>query len=123
MSFSILVVDDEPTIRDFMRTILEDEGHRALEAGDGVEALAALEASAVDLMILDVMMPKMDGLQVCNHVRQSNSISHLPIIMISANDHSSMRETCLECGANAFFAKPMPFDELLDSVRDLLPSL
>ena len=120
MSSTILIVDDDPGIREFLCSILLDEGFHVLEAADGVAALDVLAKHTADLIILDVMMPRLNGLEVCKAVRAAETDTAVPIIMISADNAFSIKEACRQAGANRFFGKPMAFEAFLAGVNDLL---
>ncbi|RMH20026.1 MAG: response regulator [Acidobacteria bacterium] len=106
---TILVVDDNPWNRDLICRRLKRRGHRVLEAEDGNEALAQLAAHDVDLMILDVMMPGMSGLEVLQRVRRDRSPAELPIIMATARNESEDVVEALSHGANDYVTKPLDF--------------
>ena len=113
----ILVVDDEPSIRKFLRANLEAKDYEVLTAMDGAEALRTIEMELPDLMILDIMMPKMDGFEVCRQLREW---SQIPIIMLSARGDESDKVKCLELGADDFITKPFGASELIARVRAVL---
>ena len=113
----ILVVDDEPRILTMMRRNLELEGYSVLLAGDGQSALDTVHREALDLIILDVMMPGLDGFEVCRAVRRE---SFVPILMLTARDAGSDKVTGLDLGADDYVVKPFESDELLARVRALL---
>ena len=86
MSYKILIADDEPEIRDLLRLYLENEKYEVVEAANGVEALRLIDVEKPDLIMLDIMMPQMDGYQVLKHIREDNNV---PVIIISAKDEDS----------------------------------
>jgi two-component system OmpR family response regulator/two-component system alkaline phosphatase synthesis response regulator PhoP len=100
---TILVVDDEPAIVDALRYNLEKSHHRVLVAQDGERALQLAASGAPDLVILDLMLPGIDGLEVCRRLRQAGQI---PIIMLTARDEEVDRVVGLELGADDYVAKP-----------------
>ncbi len=113
----ILVVDDEADLRRLLRVSLEWVGYKVIEASDGEEALAKFDKYSVDLVLLDVMMPKVDGLQVCTELRKR---SNVPIIMLTAlNDQDSVVRG-LEMGVDDFIGKPFIFRELIARIRAIL---
>jgi two-component system, OmpR family, response regulator MprA len=114
----ILVVDDERAVRESLRRALELEGYRIELAGDGGEALARLESEQPDAVILDVLMPGVDGLEVCRRLRRSGN--RLPILMLTARDAVENRVEGLDAGADDYVTKPFALDELLARVRALL---
>jgi DNA-binding response OmpR family regulator len=113
----ILVADDEPAIRKFVRANLEAREYETILAGDGSEAIAALEKEMPDLLILDIMMPKMDGFEVCRQVREW---SQIPIIILSARGGEMDKVKCLEMGADDYITKPFGVDELLARVKAVI---
>jgi two-component system KDP operon response regulator KdpE len=113
----ILVVDDELSIIKFLRTSLEARGFEVLAAADGAEALHVFEMELPDLVILDIMMPKMDGFETCRRLREW---SQIPIIMLSARGDESDKVKCLDLGADDYITKPFGKDELMARVRAVL---
>ena len=114
---TVLVVDDEPTIREIVARYLEREGYRTLEAADGNRARELLERDPPDLVVLDVMLPGPDGLELCRWIR---SRSRLPIIMLTARGEESDRIVGLELGADDYVTKPFSPRELAARVRTVL---
>ncbi|TCZ77246.1 response regulator transcription factor [Paenibacillus albiflavus] len=100
---TILLVDDEKEIVTLMEIYLKNEGYLVLKASDGIEALEQLQAYPVDLIVLDVMMPRMDGLEACIRIRQEN---HIPIIMVSAKAQDMDKISGLSIGADDYVEKP-----------------
>jgi DNA-binding response OmpR family regulator len=113
----ILVVDDDPPIRKFVKANLEVRGYQVLLAADGDEALKVIEEELPDLILLDIMMPKMDGFQVCKAVREW---SQTPIIMLTARDSEDDKVHCLDSGADDYLTKPFSLKELLSRVKAVL---
>lgn len=120
MNWSVLVVDDEPMARTLLRLMLVRAGFDVVEAEDGFDALDKLKDGAPDVMILDVMMPGIDGFVVCETVRATPSTSDLPIIMLSAKTDLESVNKGLELGANKYLTKPITPEELTRQVRDVL---
>jgi DNA-binding response OmpR family regulator len=117
-----MLVDDEPNLRELLRQMLELGGFDVVEAEDGLEALEKLEVVAPDVMILDVMMPNLDGVSLCKKLRAGTAFAGLPIIMVSGKtQHKAVKEG-LAAGANQYLCKPITVQELLQSVRSLLPA-
>jgi DNA-binding response OmpR family regulator len=114
---SILVVDDEATIREVVRLYLEREGFAVREAEDGYAALDALEASAPDLIVLDLMLPGIDGLTITRHIQGRYRI---PILMLTARGEVSDRVRGLDLGADDYMVKPFSPQELVSRVRAVL---
>jgi two-component system nitrogen regulation response regulator NtrX len=119
---NILICDDEKNIRRTLGMVLEGLGHRVLEAGSGEEAIAKLEAEEVDLIILDVRLPQMTGIEALQQIRAKPAIAHLPVIMISG--HASLAEAVhsVQLGATDFLEKPLDRDRVLVSVNNALRS-
>lgn len=113
----ILVVDDEKKIVSLVRTYLEREGYQITEAYDGRLALEAFKREAPNLIILDIMLPGLDGLEVCREIRRS---SEVPIIMLTARDEDTDKLVGLELGADDYLTKPFSPRELVARVRAVL---
>ena len=118
-SDNILVVDDSPDNVFLIQTILEEEGYTVSTAKDGPSALADIEKSPPHIILLDVMMPGMDGFEVTHRIRQNTKLSFIPILLITAYDQPSVAQG-LDMGADDFIRKPVEVDELLARVRALL---
>lgn len=110
----ILVVDDEQPIVEILKFNLEKEGFRVLTANDGEAALHLARTSNPDLILLDIMLPKMDGFDVCKKVREQ---SNVPIVMITARDEEVDKVLGLELGADDYITKPFSVRELLARVK------
>ncbi len=113
----ILVAEDEASLRDFISRNLQARGFGVLEAVNGLEALALWEQERPDLLILDIMMPRLDGLEVCRRVRVQSTV---PIIVLTALDSESDRVLALDLGADDYLTKPFGVEELLARVRAVL---
>lgn len=120
MSRKILVVDDEANILLSLEYLLSEAGFAVRLAKDGDEALDAAQADAPDLVLLDVMMPKKDGYDVCQQLRASPKFARTRIVMLSAKSRQIEREKGLAMGADAYLAKPFSSQELLDCVHEQL---
>ena len=119
----ILVVDDEPLIVDMVREALVAEGHQVVPAYSGEEALEQVEKSAPDLIVLDLMLPGMDGLAVTRQLQRDARYSHVPIIMLTAKGSVEDRTAGYERGADDYIAKPFDPEELMIRVRRQLQHL
>ncbi|MEV4097439.1 response regulator transcription factor [Streptosporangium saharense] len=114
----VLVVDDEPALREALQSSLEFEGYRVGLAQDGQAALDVLRREPYELVLLDVMMPKLDGLTACRRLRAAGN--HVPVLMLTARDAVGDRVSGLDAGADDYLVKPFELDELLARVRALL---
>lgn len=117
---TLLIVDDEPLVRKLLKMLLEDQGYLTLTASSGEEALAIVEQQPPDLILLDIMMPGMDGYEVARKLKSDKSMANIPIIMLSALGEHSARILGLEAGAEDFLNKPVESAELWLRVRNLL---
>jgi DNA-binding response OmpR family regulator len=114
MKVNIMVVDDDQEIRDVLHIYLQNEGYMVMEAEDGLEALGILKREKVDLIILDVMMPNLDGIKACLKIREE---SNIPIIMLSAKEEFLDKITGLSTGADDYVTKPFNPLELIARVK------
>jgi two-component system response regulator MprA len=114
----VLVVDDDRAVRESLRRSLSFNGYSVVLATDGVEALESIGADRPDALILDVMMPRLDGLEVCRQLRSTGD--DLPILVLTARDSVSERVAGLDAGADDYLPKPFALEELLARVRALL---
>lgn len=117
---TLLIVDDEPHVRKLLETLLQHEGYQTLSAGSGEEALQLVAQQPPDLILLDIMMPGMDGYEVASHLKGDEATASIPIIMLSALSEPSARVTGLQTGAEEFISKPVERVELWLRVRNLL---
>jgi two-component system sensor histidine kinase/response regulator len=115
----VLVVDDSPDNTFLIQAILEEEGYKIDVLNNGSDALAYIDASPPDLLLLDVMMPGMDGFEVTQRIRKNAKLPFIPILLITAHDQPRVSQG-LDTGADDFIRKPVEFDELLARVRSLL---
>ncbi|HEU4942644.1 MAG TPA: response regulator transcription factor [Gaiellaceae bacterium] len=116
-SSTILLVDDEDSVQKLLSYPLERDGFRVLAAKDGEEALAKFSSEPVDLVVLDLMLPKLDGLEVCKRLRAQSTV---PIIMLTARDDELDKVLGLELGADDYITKPFSIREFRSRVRALL---
>ena len=117
MARTILVVDDEPTLRETLAENLEIEGFRVVTAGDGRSALERFHQSPPDLVVLDLMLPELSGIEVCRAIRRESDV---PILMLTARDSELDKVVGLELGADDYVTKPFGLRELLARVRALI---
>jgi DNA-binding response OmpR family regulator len=120
LSQSVLIVDDEPMARTLLRLMLVRAGFHVSEAENGFDALDKIESNRPDLMLLDVMMPGMDGFTVCREVRARQVTAELPIIMLSAKTDIDSINKGLLAGATKYLTKPISPEELTRHVKDAL---
>src|SRR3954468_10082589 len=114
---TILLVDDEDAVRKLLAFPLEKDGYSVVQAGDGEEALRLFESQPVDLVVLDVMLPRLDGLEVCKRLRATSTV---PIIMLTARDDELDKVLGLELGADDYITKPFLIREFRSRVRAVL---
>ncbi|MEO0077998.1 MAG: response regulator [candidate division WOR-3 bacterium] len=117
---TILVVDDEEDIRLVLEARLTAAGFRVETAANGMEALSRIRSSPPDLIVLDLMLPGIDGFGICGMVKRDQRFSHIPIIMLTARVQPNDRKTSAKLGADAFIAKPFQAEELIRQIRQLL---
>ena len=117
MNINVLVVDDEKPLRDFVRRNLEVRGYHVLTASNGVEAMAVFENENIHLVIMDIMMPHMDGLEATRRIREE---SHAPIIILTAMGEEADKVRAFDLGADDYLTKPFGVGELLGRVKAVL---
>ncbi len=120
MKHSILIVDDEPMTRDMLRMMLELAGYHIREAEDGLDALRQIDTAVPDLVLLDVMMPGLDGFEVCATLRRMPETAALPVIMLSAKSAQESIQRGLAAGANKYLTKPITRQVLIDEIKELI---
>jgi DNA-binding response OmpR family regulator len=120
MDTKILIVDDDPLLLRLVGYILEKEGYEIVTAMDGQEALKKVETENPDLVLLDVMLPGINGIEVCRQLRSQPATAALPIVMLSARSKVSDRLAGLEAGANEYIAKPFDASEMAACIAALL---
>ncbi|EPN68845.1 sensory box protein/response regulator, partial [Pseudomonas syringae pv. actinidiae ICMP 19096] len=104
---TILIVDDDVHVRDLLEVLLQNQGYETLTAESGEQALAMVDERAPDLILLDIMMPGMDGYEVASVLKAGKGTANIPIIMLSALDEQSARLSGLEAGAEEYLSKPV----------------
>jgi len=120
---SVLIVDDEPMTRDLLRLMLERAGFDISEAEDGIDALEKIRDSAPDAVILDVMMPHMDGITVCEILRREEATVNLPVVMLSARTHMDAVAKGLLAGATRYLSKPVSRQDLIQNLREVIAGI
>ena len=118
----VLIVDDDPNLREFLRANLEMDGYQVREAGSAEEGLAALDDEPPDLILLDVMMPQVDGWEMLRLVRERHGVASIPVVMFSGKVDDEDVAAAQERGADAFIGKPFDPEQLLASTKQLLRS-
>jgi DNA-binding response OmpR family regulator len=116
----ILIADDEPDFVELISMRLEVNGFEVVAAKDGQEAIDKTKKEKPDLLILDLMMPKLDGFEVCRMLKFDDNFKNLPIIVLSALDQQQDREKAIEAGADEYFIKPFDLSLLLTKIKDLI---
>jgi len=117
----ILIIEDEKAMVEAVRLRLEANGYEVLTSGDGEEGLIKARAEKPDLIILDVMLPTMDGFKVCRMLKFDDQYNEIPIVMFTARTQESDLAEGKEVGVNAYVKKPFKSEELLKVISDLLP--
>jgi len=120
MSKKVLIVDDEPNIVLSVEFLMRREGHEVVTASDGEEAIDLLASTRPDLMILDVMMPRKNGFEVCAEVRADPALSRMPILMLTAKGREAEMKKGISLGADAYITKPFSTHDLVAKVHELL---
>lgn len=120
MTWKILTVDDDKGMRILLRATLERKGFQVVEASDGEAAVEQVFTSPPDLILMDVMMPRMDGFTACQIIRSTESTAHIPVILLSALSSGQHKAKGLEAGANLYLTKPVPPSILVETVNGIL---
>ena len=117
---TILIVEDYPVTQRILSLTLKNNGHETILAGNGVEALQVLDGTAVDLALVDIAMPEMDGIELLRHLRDDARYQLLPVIMLTASGQDDDRTVALSAGANGFLTKPASSRELIDAIAQFI---
>ena len=117
---TVLVVEDSVAQREMMKDLLEESGLDVTVATDGIEALQLLQGPPPDLILLDIVMPKMNGYEVCRRIKSNLATQNLPVVMCSAKGEEFDRYWGMKQGADAYIAKPFQPTELVGTVKQLL---
>jgi len=116
----ILIIDDEPEIITLTRMMLQKAGYDVIEAESGKEGLEILKKEKIDLVLLDVVMPGMNGWEVCRKIKADENLRQIPVVMFTVYNSREDIIRSRECGADTYLSKPFDREELLDVVRRLL---
>ena len=116
----VLIVDDDERSRDLLKLVLEGKGHRVSEAENGEDALKSVEAEPPDVVLLDVVMPKIDGFEACRRLKADPRTAHIPVLMVTGLTERDDRIKGIDAGANDFINKPIDAQELALRVRNAL---
>jgi len=120
-ALNILVIDDSRTIRKTAETLLQKEGFNVITAEDGFDALPKIASNPIDLIFVDIMMPRLDGYHVCSILKQNSSLKHVPVIMLSSKDGLFDKARGRVVGADHYLTKPFTRDELIQAVKQFFP--
>jgi twitching motility two-component system response regulator PilH len=118
----ILVVDDSPSQQMGMKRIVEKLGHEALTAEDGVSGVAVCKQELPDLVLMDVVMPNLNGFQATRALTRDDSTKHIPIVLVTTKDQETDRVWGMRQGAKAYLTKPFNENELIDIIKQVLPA-
>ena len=121
MSRRVLIVDDEPNIVTSLEFLMRGDDYEVRVARNGEEALQLAESFRPDIVVLDVMMPRRSGFEVCQKIRENPVLGDVKIVMLTAKGRDVEKEKGLDLGANAYITKPFSTKELMNTVRGLLP--
>lgn len=116
----VLVVEDSPPQREMISALLKDSGLTVTAAGDGVEALEQIQGSRPDIVVLDIVMPRMNGYELCRRLKSDPSTQEVPVVMCSTKGEEFDRYWGMRQGADAYIAKPFQPQELVGTVKQLL---
>lgn len=116
----ILVVDDSPVVVEAVKEALLNDGYSVLIAGDGIEALDVIKGNHVDLILLDIDMPRMNGYQLCKILKRDSNYSHIPIIMLTAKSTEADRIWGVKAGSDEFLTKPFNYARVKEAMKRFL---
>ena len=117
---TILVVDDEEDVRAVLSARLESAGFQVTTASSGMEALTRIRAASPDMVLLDIMLPGIDGLGICGMLKHDQRFKDIPVVMMTARTQPQVRRASQKLGADAYITKPFNHEELIETVRRLL---
>lgn len=117
----VLVVEDDESLRDYFRFVLENSGHRVDAVGDGQTALDVCRQTLPDLVFLDVMIPEVNGYEVCHRLKSDDKTKGIKVVMVTAKGFSADRQQAKDVGADGYLAKPVSPLEMVEVVKTVLP--
>lgn len=120
MPKKILLIDDEPEILKVLAKRLQDAGFEVITAADGIEGLDKARATSPDLILLDILMPKIDGFDVCRLLKFDDRYKNIPIILLTAKTQDADKETGKKVGANGYITKPFESSDLIAKIKELI---
>jgi CheY-like chemotaxis protein len=120
MSNKILIVDDTETMRLYEKMLLTGQGYELELAGDGVEALEKMKESLPDLVLLDIMMPKMDGIECCRRIKEDDAMKDVKVVMVTTKSEYERVKEAFAAGCDDYITKPIDKLELLSKIKELL---
>ena len=120
MSKKVLVVDDTETIRRYEEMILSREGYDVEMAADGIEALAKIRAHQPDVVFLDIMMPRMDGIECCRQIKTDDATKEIKVVMVTTKSEYEKVKEAFEAGCDDYITKPIDRNELITKANDLM---
>lgn len=116
----ILIVEDNPEIRSVLREFLESEGHTVVVAKTGEAGLEAVQEDRPDLILMDIMMPGIDGWELCGKIKSDSRLKDIPVVMVTSKIGKKHMEQSMDCGALAHINKPFKLDQLLETINGFL---
>jgi CheY-like chemotaxis protein len=120
MGKTILIVEDEPKNMTLTRDLLKISGYETIEARDGKEGVEKAKAAKPNLILMDIMMPKMDGYAACTEIKADQSTRHIPVVMLTAVGYDLNKKLAKQMGADGYVTKPFSRQQLLDAITPLL---
>jgi len=120
LSGTVLVVEDDPSVRDVLHLVLDSEGYAVVPVEDGLEALERLDEALPDLILLDLMLPRLDGFEVVRRLKADARTSHIPVLALTALARPSERDEALAAGCDGLILKPFDTEDLIRTVSDQL---
>lgn len=120
MAKRILIVDDDEMVRIALNELLRPEGYEVIIVSSGEEAIKKIDENSYDLLMLDIIMPEMDGFELCRKIRERENYKETPIVFLTAKSREEDKTEGMEAGANLFLSKPISPDKLLEIVSDTI---